>query len=208
VLTLYHEKIASSAMHEKCTLLSAVPVSSRQYREWGMLQASLLNWSLLETADWTSPPELEREEIYDETDDDESMRRLAVETSTTTSMYAALRGRCRRDHDELLGGRDGNLQDRISKGVAAINEARAASAAVNAAVNTTWGGGVNCSPASSQASNTDGLEAVRMSHGLEMGCGLEMLSVVTLTKALEQSFAQCSRSESCKRPNEKSQKND
>jgi len=63
VLSLYHDKIAKDLMHEKCTLLSVHPVSSRQYNEWGMLQGEMMDWSLLETPDWLPPRAPDDDEI-------------------------------------------------------------------------------------------------------------------------------------------------
>ena len=54
VLALY-EVISRDMRHEQCTLLSAHRTAHRQYEDWGMLQATLADWSALESADWVPP---------------------------------------------------------------------------------------------------------------------------------------------------------
>jgi len=49
------EKISRDLRHEQCVVLADESISQRQYKDWGMTQAKLADWSLLSTPDWIGP---------------------------------------------------------------------------------------------------------------------------------------------------------
>ena len=57
VAALY-EKISRDLRHRDCIVLSHVYATERVYKEWGMVQGELEDWSELASGDWIRPPSL------------------------------------------------------------------------------------------------------------------------------------------------------